>query len=142
MASDRTLYDEGAFQVKTKESVKPLAWVLDLNAHETCNTCGDKPNVSKHEERVDVENDLLGINRKLSQDPSQKYQKSDTIATQLNYAPAYMCERNIVDTTFLDQNATWGNTYMEKLRYLSPSDILLPEQSENMRKLVNFSEKL
>lgn len=114
MASDRSTYDQGSFLVKTKESIKPLAWILDIGAHENCTPCGDKPNVSVHEERVNLENDILGINRKLSKDPKQKYQKNDKIADVLNYNPPYLCERNISAPIFRDQHT--GNTYMEDLK--------------------------
>jgi hypothetical protein len=114
MASDRSTYDQGSFLVKTKESIKPLAYILDIGAYENCTPCGDKPNVSVHEERVNLENDILGINRKLSKDPKQKYQKNDKIADVLNYNPPYLCERYIIDPTFRDQNT--GNKYMDDLK--------------------------
>ena len=114
MASDRSTYDQGSFLVKTKESIKPLAYILEVQAHENCTPCGDKPNVSVHEQRVNLENDILGINRKLSKDPKQKYQKNDKIADVLNYNPPYLCERYIVDPSFRDQNT--GNTYMDNLK--------------------------
>jgi hypothetical protein len=114
MASDRSTYDQGSFLVKTKESIKPLAYVLEIQAHENCTPCGDKPNVSVHEERVNLENDILGITRKLSKDPKQKYQKNDKIADVLNYNPPYLCERYILDPSFRDQNT--GNKYMEQLK--------------------------
>ena len=114
MASDRSIYDQGSFLVKTKESIKPLAYVLEVQAHENCTKCGDKPNVSVHEQRVNLENDLLGITRKLSKDPKEKYQKNDKIADVLNYNPPYLCERYILDPSFRDQNT--GNKYMEDLK--------------------------
>ena len=114
MASDRSIYDQGSFLVKTKESIKPLAYILEIQAHENCTPCGDKPNVSVHEERVNLENDIFGINRKLSKDPKQKYQKNDKIANVLNYNPPYLCERNILAASFRDQHT--GNKYMEDLK--------------------------
>ena len=114
MASDRSTYDQGSFLVKTKESIKPLAYILEIGAHENCTPCGDKPNVSVHEERVNLENDILGINRKLSKDPKQKYQKNDKIADTLNYNPPYLCERYIIAPSFIDQNT--GNKYMDDLK--------------------------
>jgi hypothetical protein len=114
MASDRSTYDQGSFLVKTKESINPLAYVLEIQAHENCTKCGDKPNVSVHEDRVNLENDIFGINRKLSKDPKQKYQKNDKIADVLNYNPPYLCERYILDPSFRDQNT--GNKYMEDLK--------------------------
>ena len=117
MASDRSTYDQGSFLVKTKESIKPLAYMLEIQAHENCTPCGDKPNVSVHEERVNLENDILGLTRKLSKDPKQKYQKNEKIADVLNYNPPYLCERYILDSSFRDQNT--GNKYMEDLKKAS-----------------------
>ena len=114
MASDRSTYDQGSFLVKTKESIKPLAYILEIGAQENCTSCGDKPNVSVHEERVNLENDILGINRKLSKDPKEKYQKNDKIADVLNYNPPYLCERYIIAPSFRDQNT--GNKYMDDLK--------------------------
>ena len=114
MASDRSTYDQGSFLVKTKESIKPLAYMLEVQAHENCTPCGDKPNVSVHQERVNLENDILGLTRKLSKDPKQKYQKNDKIADVLNYNPPYLCERYILDSSFRDQNT--GNKYMDDLK--------------------------
>ena len=114
MASDRSIYDQGSFLWKTKESIKPLAYMLEIQAHENCTPCGDKPNVSVHQDRVNLENDILGINRKLTKDPRYKYQKNDKIADVLNYNPPYLCERYIVAPGFRDQNT--GNKYMEDLK--------------------------
>ena len=114
MASDRSTYDQGSFLWKTKESVKPLAYMLEIKAHENCTRCGTLPNVSVHEQRVNLENDLFGINRKLSKDPRNKYQKSDKIADVLNYNPPYLCERNLTAQSFVDQ--TDGNKYMDDLK--------------------------
>jgi hypothetical protein len=88
--------------------------MLNLGSHENCTPCGDKPNVSVHEERVNLENDLFGLTRKLSRDPRQKYQKSDKIADVLNYNPPYLCERLIVNPSFIDN--VDHNKYMEDLR--------------------------
>lgn len=116
MASDRSLYDQGAFLIKTKDSVKPLAYMLEITAHENCVPCGDKPNVSVHQDRINLENDLFGITRKLSKDPHTKYQKSDKIAETLNYNPPYLCERLLKDPSFVDQLA--NNNYMDNLKQL------------------------
>ena len=121
MSSDRTIYDKGAYLAKTKESSKPLSHVLDLNAYEGCEVCGDKPNVTNHAERVALESDLLGINRKLSRDPKKKYQKNNNIANTLNYSPAYLCERNLQNSKFLSN--VNRNEYMEKLKTMSPQQL-------------------
>lgn len=114
---DRSTYDQGSFLVKTKESIKPLSYVLNIEAHENCTICGDKPNVTVHQERVNLENELFGLTRKLSKDPRTKYQKSDKIAETLNYSPPFLCERTLNSPSFIDQSK--NNKYMEDLRKLS-----------------------
>ena len=81
---DSNTLQEEKSQIKTKESSKPLSYVLDLNAYEGCEVCGDKPNITNHADRISLENDLLGITRKLSRDPKQKYQKNVKIADTLD----------------------------------------------------------
>ena len=136
MSSDRAIYDEAAYLVKTTESSKPLSYVLNINAHENCQVCGEQPNVSKHVDRISLENDLLGINRKLSKNPKQQYQKTEKIAETLNYSPAYLCERNLQNKSFLNNKAT--NEYMENLRKLTPRDVRNIDTSKNMCKLTNY----
>ena len=114
MASDRSIYDQGTFLVKTKESIKPLAYMLNIYSHENCTRCGEQPNVSLHEARVNLENDIFGINRKVTRDPKTQYQKSDKIADALNYVPPYLCERNLTADSFIDK--TSGNKYMDDLK--------------------------
>lgn len=136
MSSDRSIYDEGAYLAKTNESSKPLSYVLNVNAHENCQVCGEQPNVSKHVDRISLENDLLGLNRKLSKDPSQKYQKSEQIAESLDYSPAYLCERNLKNVSFLGEQS--ANEYMENLRKQTPNEVRSVDTSENMCKLTNY----
>jgi len=141
MSRDRTIYDKNAYLVKTDESNKPLKWMLDLNAHENCEICGDKPNISVHPNRVDLESDLFGLDRKLSRDPKEKYQKSDNIAKSLNYVPAYVCERNLQSETFLAQDTS--NKYIEDLKKQSPEKVEKVENFNNQNnkcKLTNFLE--
>jgi hypothetical protein len=118
MASDRPIYDQGVYMIKTKESIKPLSYMLQVNAHENSQTCGPTPNVTKHDERVTLENDLFGLNRKKTRDPKTQYQKDPEIAKTLNYTAPYLCERNISDPSFV--NTTNTNKYMEDLKKSSP----------------------
>jgi hypothetical protein len=142
MSSDRTLYDKGAYLAKTEQSSRPLEWVLDINANENCKVCGEKPNSTKHSDRVSLENELFGLDRKNSKDPKQKYQKSNKIADTLNYQPAWLCERNIKSNQFLVTNINKPNAYMESLRDKSPSDVNKDfDKSKNMCKLTNFLDK-
>ena len=121
MSSDRPNNDMGSYNIKTKESNKPLDYMFMINAHENCTTCGDQPNVSVHLDRVNLENDLFGLNRKLSRDPKEKYQFDPTIAKTLNYNPPYLCERYITDPSFI--NPTNKNSYIEDLKKFSIKDI-------------------
>lgn len=121
MASDRTIYDQGVYTVKTKESAKPLSYILQINAHENCTVCGDKPNVSKHDERINLENDLFGLVRKTTRDPKTQYQMDPKIAQTLNYSPPYLCERSLVDPSFV--NTTNTNKYMDDLKKTGPPKV-------------------
>ena len=114
MSSDRSLYDKQSYLVKTDEASKPLEHTLDINRQENCMVCGDAPNVTNHAERVALESDLFGHNRKLSRDPKDQYQRTPTIANTLNYIAPYICERNITASSFRDQGE--GNKYMEDLK--------------------------
>ena len=139
MSSDRTIYDKGAYLTKTDESSRPLEWVLDINAQENCKVCGPKPNVSEHGNRVALESDLFGLDRKNSRDPNQKYQKSKKIADTLNYAPAWLCERNLKNKDFLVNDVNQPNAYMDDLRSNKPADMRNKfDKSKNMCKLTNF----
>ena len=122
MASDRGIYDQGAYLIKTKESIKPLSYMLQINAYENCIPCGITPNVSVHNERIELENDLFGLTRKLSKDPKEKYQYDPTIAKTLNYVPPYLCERSLTDKSFISNNN--ANQYMEDLRKSNPEKLM------------------
>ena len=138
--SDRPLYDEEVYNQKTNESNKPLKYILNSGAHESCTVCGDKPNVTNHQDRVDLESDLLGHTRKLSRDQSKKYQKNDTIANTLNYSPPFLCERNLKNDKFFSINNK--NTYMEKLRNQSPEEmVVISDTTKDMCKIKDYLSK-
>jgi len=123
MSSDRSLYDKKSYLVKTDEASKPLLHTLDINRQESCTVCGDAPNVTNHAERVALETDLFGHNRKLSRDPKDKYQKNTRIANTLNYSVPFLCERNLNNPQFRDQR---GNDYIDELKKgISPNDFPL-----------------
>jgi hypothetical protein len=128
---DRSMYDEASYEIQVKQSSKPLGYMLNTGAHENCKECGEKPNVTNHMERVDLESDLLGHNRKLSNDPIKQYQKNDKIANTLNYVPPFLCERNLTNNKFYSTDN--NNDYMEKLRNLDPKDMNnIDSTSQNM----------
>ena len=73
---DRTLYDEEVYVTDNLQRNKPLGYVLNTGAYENCAECNKLPTVTNHTDRVILENDLLGHNRRLSNDPKLKYQHS------------------------------------------------------------------
>ena len=137
MQSDRSVYDQGAYMIKTKESNKPLSYMLMINAHENCTVCGNIPNVSVHADRVNLENDIFGITRKLTKDPSKEYQMDPKIAQTLNYVPPYLCERNIMDPSFINQSNT--NQYMNDLKKSSINAVELFASAPQSEKFINLN---
>ena len=135
MASDRPIYDQGVYTVKTKESIKPLSYMLQINAHENCKVCGDKPNVTKHDERINLENDIFGLQRKITRDPSTQYKMNPLIAKTLNYVPPYLCERSLNHSSFINNTDT-NNKYMEDLKKSNAPNIEKIESFTNSKPVV------
>nr|QFG74634.1 MAG: hypothetical protein [Megaviridae environmental sample] len=111
---DRTLYDEEVYVTDNIQRNKPLGYVLNTGAYENCAECNELPTVTNHVDRVILENDLLGHNRRLSNDPKLKYQPrqqgnadnnidlvSNLTPGKLNFLPPYVCERNLDSEDFL-----------------------------------------
>ena len=80
MSSNRLMYDTCAYKERIDESVSPLAYVTNPIKYENCNKCRMElgivggSNVSNiRGNLVDLENDLRGQTRSLSQCPSRKY---------------------------------------------------------------------
>jgi len=80
MSSNRLLYDECAYKQRLDESVDPLSYLLNPLKYENCNKCRNVKglvggtNVSNiRGNLVDLENDLRGQTRTLSQCSSKKY---------------------------------------------------------------------
>ncbi len=81
MTSNRLLYDECAYSKRIKESTSPVGYLLNPIKFENCNKCRNElgllggTNVSiNNSNLVDVESDLSGRTRLLSQCPQQKHQ--------------------------------------------------------------------
>lgn len=105
--SSRLSYDVNEFQQRTTESVTPLEYQLYSGKFQRCNWCGiQNPNKKSELDfsvRVDIENDLLDINRKNSKASANKYQPpcNDAPYCELpnaNFVPARICDRNVVWT--------------------------------------------
>ena len=83
MSLNRLIYDDCAYAKRIKESTDPVNYMLNPIRYENCNKCRVElgilggTNVSINEGNlVDVESDLSGRVRLLSDCPSQKYQPS------------------------------------------------------------------
>jgi len=111
----RAIYDKGVYIVNTKESKQPLDYMFLIDYNENCLPCNGKPGVSKHEERVEIESDILGHIRKETRDPKTKFQKGEK-TKNINYMAPWVCERQhiLTNPNFLD-NSLPGN-WMEKLK--------------------------
>ena len=104
MSSNRLMYDTCAYKKKLDESTGPLAYHLNPLKYENCNKCRMElgilggPSVSQiRGNLVDLENELRGQTRPLSQCPSKKYQPGKPIMTKGTDCD----EPNIVDTELL-----------------------------------------
>ena len=80
MSSNRLLYDKCAYKQRLDESVDPLSYMLNPLKYENCNKCRivkglvGGTNVSNiRGDLVDLENDLRGQTRRLSQCSGKKY---------------------------------------------------------------------
>ena len=119
MALTRPKTDECAFTTRTQESIKPLSYMLQIDAQENCEICGDKPNAVKLDKRVDIESNLFGLTRPLSNNLCQSNNMIPTLTKETeNYNPPYLCERNLKHPSFVS-NAD-PNKYMENLRKSTP----------------------
>ena len=77
---NRLIYDTCAYSSSLGESMAPMDYMLDLSAHEHCDKCRFElgliggANVSHAKgSLVDIENDLMGINRPNTKCPSFKF---------------------------------------------------------------------
>lgn len=73
-SSNRLIYDECDYRTSIAESTAPITYQLYFNKHEHCNRCVDQKLYPKFDTQiVDVESELLNINRPNSRCPSKKY---------------------------------------------------------------------
>ena len=138
MSSANLNYDPGALKAAIKQSQQGMSWIFDINAHENQSTCGDKPNVSEHGARTQVESLLRNLDKPLSNDPDKKFKPGDTDnIPQLNYSPPYLCERSLnhPDSKI---KVPFYNEYQQKLRNGTAEELrLLGETSALNDKLRN-----
>jgi hypothetical protein len=129
MSSDNLNYDEGALRAAIKQSKMGMSWILDINAHENKSTCGDKPNVSNHADRTNVESKLRNLDKPLSNDPSKKVQQGETLPT-LNYSPPYLCERAI-NHPDLKIKIPFYNEYQQSLKNATAEELGMESELAN-----------
>lgn len=110
MASNRLSYDSCAENRRNQERITPLDYVLYSPKASLCDWCGKKDNTKSElifSDRVLIENDLIGIDRKQSKCSEQKYQPpSPSIIDELanspsTFTPAITCQRNVVWTNLV-----------------------------------------
>lgn len=102
MASNRLSYDNCAESQKTKTSVTPLDYSLYNPKWGLCSFCGKNENNRSElvfQDRVRIENDLIGIDRKATRCSTDKYQPPQTLDNiHTGFTPALVCERDVVWT--------------------------------------------
>ena len=91
MSSNRLMYDTCAYKKRLDESTGPLAYHLNPMKYENCHKCRMElgilggPSVSQIKGNlVDLENDLRGQTRNLSDCPEKKYHPGKPILTKGN----------------------------------------------------------
>ena len=94
MSFNRLRYDDCAYNKELTESVGTLSYILDPSRYENCNKCrmdlgiiGGTAVSNIQGNLVDLETDLMGITRKASLCPVQKYKSNCSTGTMANCSP-------------------------------------------------------
>ena len=124
MALTHSRTEECAYDTRLKQSITPLSYVLQIDAQENCEICGDTPNAVKLDKRVEIESNLFGLNRTLSNNLCQSNKMIPTLTEETkNYNPPFLCERNLSHPSFV--STADPNKYMENLRTSRPPTFML-----------------
>ena len=113
MSSNRLIYDTCAYKHELTQSVGPLEYVLNPMKYENCNKCrmelglvGGSAVSHVKGNLVDLETDLLGITRKASLCPSQKFTSACAVGNMANCQPGNITimgdhcgQKRVIDTT-------------------------------------------
>ena len=113
MSSNRLMYDTCEYQTRLNESANTLNYTLNPMRNENCNKCRMElgtvggTNVSHIKGNlVDLETDLLGITRKASLCPTQKFTSSCARGNMANCQPENIViqgencgQQRVIDTT-------------------------------------------
>ena len=113
MSSNRLIYDTCEYQTRLNESTNTLNYTLDPMRNENCNKCRMElgtiggTNVSHIKGNlVDLETDLLGITRKASLCPTQKFSSKCALGNMANCQPENIViqgehcgDKRVIDTT-------------------------------------------
>lgn len=106
-------YDKAEYLAKHEENNTIVNHIFDINRHENCNVCADKPNSVNLGDKTSLESNLQGHDRVLCRDDSCKHQKGAQV-NQLNHLPPFLCERTLSHPSFIDQGNR--NNYMNELK--------------------------
>ncbi len=113
MSSNRLIYDTCEYQTRLNESSNTLNYTLNPMRNENCNKCRMElgtvggTNVSHIKGNlVDLETDLMGITRKASLCPTQKFTSSCAVGNMANCHPGNITiqgencgSQRVIDTT-------------------------------------------
>ena len=113
MSSNKLMYDTCEYQTRLNENVGTLEYTLNPMRNENCNKCRMElgivggTNVSHiNGNLVDLETDLLGITRKASLCPVQKYSSNCATGNMANCQPNNITirgencnQQRVIDTT-------------------------------------------
>ena len=91
MSSNRLIYDNCEYKTKLNESTNPLNYMLNPIRYENCNKCrmelgivGGTATSHIQGNLVDLETDFMGITRKASLCPSQKFSSNCSTSNNAN----------------------------------------------------------
>jgi hypothetical protein len=94
MSFNRTIYDSCAYATQLQSSTSPLEYNLFTSKYQNCKTCplveGSTNNIN-FGDKVNIENELQGLNRQLSRCPEKKFDPKSSVPTS-NFVPARLCE--------------------------------------------------
>jgi hypothetical protein len=113
MSFNRLTYDKCAYAKEIQESTTPLEYNLFKGKYENCKQCpvGNFTNNLEFGSRADDESELLGIPRRNSRCPSEKYDPKANYQGA-EFSPARMCE-NIYHITPNNLNRPVNNMLNE-----------------------------
>ena len=123
MSFTRSPYDTNSYKVALQQSVGPINYVMG-EPLVSCEPCLPKRGTVSHNrvpENTNNESELLGLSRKLSNDPSRQYQPSNSVEGFTNYPD---CAFSSEDTRLSNPSCTLRGTGWNRWQWLhsNPQD--------------------